>query len=57
MNPVTKLAPQPVTVVSVNATPVQTVHQKDGQGYGAQGEKGGLINVKKGAPKSSLPTG
>ncbi len=50
MNPVTKLAPQPVTVVSVNATPVQTVHQKDGQGYGAQGEKGGLINVKKGAP-------
>ena len=41
---------EPVTVVSINATPVQTVHQKDGQGYGARGEKGGLIDVKKGAP-------
>ena len=50
MNPVTKQLPQPVTVVSINATPVQTVHQKDGQGYGSQGEKGGLIDVKKGKP-------
>ena len=50
MNPVTKQLPQPVTVVSINATPVQTVHLKDGQGYGSQGEKGGLIDVKKGKP-------
>ena len=50
MNPVTKQLPQPVTVVSINATPVQTVHQKDGQGFGSQGEKGGLIDVKKGKP-------
>ena len=50
MNPVTKQLPQPVTLTSTKATPVQTVHQKDGQGYGSQGVKGGLIEVKKGAP-------
>ena len=49
MNPVTKELPQPVTLSSNKVTPVQTVHQRDGQGYGSKGEEGGLIDVKKGA--------
>ena len=48
MNPVTKQLPAPVDLASYKATPVQTVHQADGQGYGSGGEKAGLVDVKAG---------
>ena len=50
VNPVTKAKPEPVTLSSYKATAVRVVHQADGKGFGATGEKGGMIDVKAGDP-------
>ena len=50
VNPVTNKGPEPVTVATYKTTPVQNVHQKDGKGFGPQGEKAGAVEVHAGDP-------